>query len=206
MIPTFSDDERNPMILTRPLCLASTSPRRRDILEQFGLSFEVFAPQVHEEVVPGESPEEHVLRLAQAKVLAAASHYPSHVILAGDTVVAHDQEILGKPADEEDAVRMIRALSGRAHKVFSGYVVAEGPEGARCEKVVETAVVFRALPDDWIQWYVRQDESRDKAGAYGIQGLGGAMVERIEGSYTNVVGMPIEHIIWDMIDKGWIAL
>ena len=194
------------MRLTRPLCLASASPRRREFLERYGLPFVPFSPRVDESVLEGESPGAHVSRLAEAKAQAAAVLYPDHVVLAGDTVVVHGDAILGKPVDEEDARRMLTLLAGSEHRVLSAYLLWDARAGENRAKVVETRVVFRELPPQWIQWYSRQDESRDKAGAYGIQGLGGAMVERIEGSYPNVVGMPIEHILWDMIDKGWIAL
>ncbi len=194
------------MKLTRPLCLASTSPRRRELLERFGLEFVPFAPSADESALPGEPPAEHLLRVAGLKAEAARPRHPRHLVVAGDTAVLLDEEMLGKPGDAEAAMGMLSALSGRTHTVLSAYVILDAGGGDRCSGIVETRVTFRRLPPEWIQWYSRLDEPLDKAGAYGIQGIGCAMVERIEGSYTNVMGFPIEHIIWDMIGKGWMTL
>ena len=191
---------------TRPLCLASTSPRRRELLERFGLRFEPFSPAVEEKVLAGEAPADHVRRLAALKAESARGEFPGHLILGGDTVVVLGRAILGKPEGPDDAARMLRALSGRTHRVLSAYALIDGPSGGRRDNTVETRVRFRKLPEPWIQWYSRLDECLDKAGAYGIQGRGGALVARIDGSYTNVVGFPIENIIWDMMDEGWLTL
>ncbi len=191
---------------TRPICLASTSPRRRELLERFGLQFARFSPEVDERVLPGELPEVHVRRLAAAKAHAAREAYPDHLILAGDTVVEYGGAILGKPVDVADGEAMLTRLSGATHRVVSGYALYDGPGGEVCDGVVETRVTFRRLPMAWIRWYVRLDESRDKAGAYGIQGIGGAMVERIEGSYSSVVGFPVEAVVWAMLERGWLTL
>ena len=194
------------MKLTRPLCLASTSPRRRELLERFGLEFVVFAPSTDESPLPGEPPREHLLRVAGLKAEAARPHHQHHLVLAGDTAVYLGDEMLGKPGEAGTAMRMLSALSGKTHTVLSAYVILDDKGGDRCSGTVETRVTFRRLPREWIQWYSRLDEPLDKAGAYGIQGIGGAMVEKIEGSYNNVVGFPIENIIWDMIGKGWMTL
>jgi len=195
-----------PMKQQRALCLASTSPRRRELLERFGLEFAVFSPQVEERLLPGEAPGAHVQRLAAQKAEAARAAFPQHGILAGDTVVLHGEVILGKPADVADAERMLTRLSGETHRVLSAYALLDAATGEQSGGTVETRVTFRRLPPAWIQWYSRLDEARDKAGAYGIQGIGGAMVERIEGSYPNVVGFPIEVIVWDLLARGWVAL
>ncbi|MCH8077667.1 MAG: septum formation protein Maf [SAR324 cluster bacterium] len=194
------------MKLTRPLCLASASPRRRELLERFGLEFVQIAPSADESALPGEPPAEHLLRVAGLKAEAARAGHLEHLVLAGDTAVFLDGEMLGKPGEAEAARRMLSALSGRTHTVLTAYVILDARDGERCSGAVETRVTFRRLPPEWIQWYSRLDEPLDKAGAYGIQGIGGAMVERIDGSYTNVVGFPIENIIWDMIGKGWLTL
>jgi septum formation protein len=101
---------------------------------------------------------------------------------------------------------MLCLLSGATHRVLTGYRLLDAASGAHCARTVETCVTFRRLPPEWVRWYSRLDEARDKAGAYGIQGLGGAMVERIEGSYPNVVGLPVEAVLWDLVEQGWLAL
>ena len=191
---------------TRPLCLASSSPRRREILERFGLLFKLFAPSVDESPLPDELPAQHVERLSALKVAAVRAQIPEYLVLAADTVVVLGNEVLGKPAGAEDAQRMLHLLAGKTHEVLSGYALQDGKSGGKASGVVTTRVSFRALPPDWIRWYSRLEESRDKAGAYGIQGIGGAMIEKITGSYNNVVGLPIEEILWKMIDKGWITI
>ncbi|MDH4224828.1 MAG: Maf family protein [Deltaproteobacteria bacterium] len=191
---------------TRPFCLASASPRRAELLRQLGLVFEVWAAHVDETPLGDESPEEHVQRLALEKGRSAAEKFPGHLILAGDTVVELNGEILGKPEDPPHARRMLRALSSRCHRVMTGYVLWDGPTGERMEGMVETKVWFRELPPNWIHFYTAQAEPYDKAGGYAIQGLGGAMVHHLEGSYTNVVGFPVEAIFWDLLSKGWVVL
>jgi septum formation protein len=191
---------------TRPLCLASTSPRRRELLERYGLELALFAPAVDEALLPSEGPAAHVERLAVRKAEAARPGHPGHGILAGDTVVVLGEAILGKPADAADAERMLTRLSGATHTVRSAWCVLDADSGERATGSVETRVAFRRLPPAWIRWYSRLDEARDKAGAYGIQGIGGAMVERIEGSYPNVVGFPVDVVVWELLARGWLAL
>jgi septum formation protein len=193
------------MKLTRPLCLASASPRRRELLEQFGLTFDVVAPAVDETPHEGEPPEELVARLSRAKAEAARKDFPRHVILAGDTVVALGVQILGKPGSPQEAARMLGQLSGRTHRVLTGYTLLDGAGGRRIGRVVTTDVTFRVLPPEWVGWYSHLPEAWDKAGAYGIQGQGGAMVSDIRGSYTNVVGLPVESVIWDLVEQGWLT-
>lgn len=193
------------MRLTRPLCLASASPRRRALLEQFGLAFVTFAPAVDEAPLPGERPEALVARLASLKARAALAAHPSHLILAGDTVVALDGALLGKPDSPDAAAGMLRRLSGKVHRVLTGYELLDGPSGRRVTRVAETDVEFRVLPPAWVGWYSHLPEAADKAGAYAIQGQGGAMVSGIRGSYTNVVGLPVESVIWDLAEQGWLT-
>jgi septum formation protein len=190
----------------RPLCLASASPRRRELLQRFGLEFAVYAPQVDERALPGEAAEAHVERLARCKAEAARAGFPGHGILAGDTVVVHQGEILGKPVHAQDAQRMLERLSDATHRVLSAWYALDADTGQANGGIVETRVTFRRLPPAWIRWYSRLDEALDKAGAYGIQGIGGAMVERIEGSYPNVVGFPIEVVVWELLARGWLEL
>lgn len=195
-----------PLIQTRPLCLASASPRRAELLTRCGLRFETISPDVDESPLHHEAPRETVARLAAAKASAARSRFPNHVILGADTTVTIDGGMLGKPASQEDAARMLAALSGRTHRVLSAYCLLDAASGRAHTQVIETDVTFRELPPRWIAWYSAQPEARDKAGAYGIQGIGGAMVLRIEGSYTCVMGLPIEAIVWDLLERGWLTL
>lgn len=190
----------------RPLCLASTSPRRKALLEQFGLEFVRFAPEVDERALAGEAPAAHVERLAALKAETARAAFPGHGILAGDTVVVLGETILGKPSGKDDAAAMLSRLAGVTHRVLSAYRLLDAASGQSSGGIVETRVTFRQLPPAWIRWYSRLDEAQDKAGAYAIQGIGGAMVERIEGSYPNVVGFPIEAIVWELLARGWLAL
>lgn len=189
-----------------PLCLASASPRRRELLERAGLAFTVRAANVDERALPGESAEEYVSRLAGEKARAVRGDCPGSLIVAGDTAVVLEGRILGKPRDRAGGASMLRALSGRTHRVLSAYHVVNGADGEELRRTVETAVTFRDLPPFWIDWYCALPEMKDKAGAYAIQGVGGAMVSRIDGSYTNVVGFPVEDFLWDMIRRGWIRL
>ncbi len=175
------------------LVLASGSPRRRDLLEALGLSFEVRPADIDETPEVGELPEELVERLALSK--ARHSVERGEVVLAADTVVVCDGEILGKPRNREDTVRMLGKIQGRAHVVFTGIAVAVGPaaEQARSE-IVRTTVQMAEMTDAEIDWYSRTGEPDDKAGAYAIQGIGALFVRSIEGNYTNVVGLPLPRV------------
>ena len=170
------------------LRLASTSPRRREILAALGLEFSVVHVDVDESPLPGEDPGDMVLRLAVAKA-EAANAGPADVVIAADTAVIADEHVLGKPLDREDCLATLDLLGGRAHKVLTG-VAVHGPSGSRTA-LSETNVYFREISRDEALAYWQSGEPQDKAGAYGIQGLGGAFVERIEGSYSGVVGLPV---------------
>ena len=170
------------------LILASQSPRRREILERAGIEVQVCVAGVDESGVAGESPEEHVRRLARAK--AEAVPVPEGgIVLGADTAVVVDGEILGKPRHDDDAADMLRRLSGRTHEVLTGVSLRQG--AYEVGRVQATAVVFRSLTEEEITWYVASGEGRDKAGGYAIQGLASRFIPRIEGSYSNVVGLPV---------------
>lgn len=194
------------MKLKRPLCLASASPRRAELLTRFGLSFRVQAADLDETPQTGEAPEALVRRLAAGKAGQVAETLTDHLVLAGDTVVAYEGTLLNKPADAGDNLDMLRRLSGHTHQVVTGYQLLDAASGQQVDRTVTTQVTFRQLSEDWMQWYTAQGEGLDKAGGYGIQGLGGALVERIEGSYTNVVGLPVEAVLWDLHAHGWLEL
>jgi septum formation protein len=171
------------------LLVASASPRRRDLLLRLGLSLEVVAPGVSEATIDGESPADYVKRVARHKGDAVRERFPGRVLLAADTAVVLDGAILGKPSSPETAEEMLRRLSGREHCVLTAVVVS-GPMG-QLETTVSTRVRFREISAREIAWYVATGEPMDKAGAYAIQDRGGMFVATIEGSATNVVGLPL---------------
>lgn len=172
------------------LVLASASPRRADLLRAAGYDFIIRPPAVDESIVPGESACAHVCRLADAKAAAAAAAAaPGDVVLGADTVVVVDGLILGKPADDAEAAGMLRRISGRSHEVLTGVTLRR--DGRTRSAVARTVVHFTHLTEEDLAWYVASGEPRDKAGAYGVQGLASRFVERIEGSYANVVGLPV---------------
>jgi septum formation protein len=175
------------------LVLASASPRRKMILEQLGLGFRVLPSGIDESALPGETPEQHVERLARDKAdeilqrLAAKGEVAW--VLAADTMVVVDAEVLGKPRDDADALRMLMLLSGRTHRVITGIALRHARRGGE-SAVFSTQVGFRRLDRASAQAYVASGEARDAAGSYAIQGLGTGLVTEIAGSYTNVVGLP----------------
>ena len=176
-------------INTRRIILASGSPRRKSLLESIGIEFTVYRPDTDESRFPNESPANYCMRLARSKAFAGAEHFPDSLIIAADTIVVIDGEILGKPHDRPDAVRMLKALQGREHEVITGLAVVSGErEQVHAE---HSAVRFRALNDSEISAYVETGECDDKAGAYAVQGLGSLIVEGINGDYYNVVGLPL---------------
>src|SRR5580700_10877751 len=170
------------------LVLASQSPRRSEILRQAGIFFTVRALPVDETPLPGERPEDYVQRLAEAKAMAVPSA-PSEVVLGADTTVVVDGEMLGKPADAADARRMIAMLAGRRHRVLTGICLKRGAEKVRDWAVTE--VWFAPMSAAEIEEYAASGEPMDKAGAYAIQGLASKYVEKIEGCYFNVMGLPV---------------
>ena len=172
------------------LILASGSPRRRQLLEQIGLTFVVRSSDVDESVSPGLTPAQVVESLSARKGEAvAAEAVPGDLVLSADTVVALDGAILGKPRDRAEAEAMLTALSGRTHQVYTGVTLLQ--DGRRLTGHEVTAVTFRPLSPEEIAAYVSTGEPMDKAGAYGIQGLGALLVERLEGDYFNVMGLPL---------------
>lgn len=175
----------------RPLVLASGSPRRREMLAAMGFSFEVRPAELDESPLPGEDAAAYVGRLALAKARATAATLPGSgaLVLGADTVVTLDGELLGKPQDEADARRMLRLLAGRRHQVLTGVALLDGER--EWLEVAKTEVEIAPLSEAEIAGYVASGECRDKAGAYAVQGLGGLFVTRIDGNYSNVVGLPL---------------
>ena len=190
------------------IVLASASPRRRELLAQVGLAAEVVPADVDETVLPGETPQNHVVRLSAAKAMAVADRpdVAGRWFIGSDTVVVRDDCILGKPADAAAAAAMLRSLSGRSHEVVSGYAVFDRNRGRTLSGAVVTRVWFKALTEQEIAGYLATGEPFDKAGAYAIQGLGAFMVPRIEGSYPNVVGLPLCEVIAALEECGAVNL
>ena len=175
------------------LVLASQSPRRRELLTLVGLAHEVRPADVDETPLPGEEPVPHAERLARAKAETLAALAPDAAVVAADTIVVIDGLILGKPADAADARATLRRLAGRTHTVFTAVAVARG--GRTVSGVEEVQVTFRALDDREIASYVATGEPMDKAGSYGIQGFGATIVERIDGDYFAVMGLPLVRLV-----------
>jgi septum formation protein len=175
-------------VVTR-LVLASSSPRRAEILTALGIPFLVTPADVDETVAPGESGLQAAVRLAREKAAVGAARRPDDWVLAADTLVLLDGSILGKPSDDAEARDMLRMLSGREHRVVTAVRLARG-SGSGQDAVEESRVRIAALDDEEIRWYVSTGEPRDKAGAYAVQGLGARFIESVEGSFTNVMGLP----------------
>ena len=181
-----------PSKLGNTVILASGSPRRRELLELLGMSFEVH-PAADEEIPePSESPSAFAVRAARAKALLVAEDFPRSPVLASDTVVEIDNRVLGKPVSTAEARAMLRMLSGRTHQVHTAVALVVN---GRCQSLLDTADVrFRPLDDRIIDWYIATTEPMDKAGAYAVQGAGGLLVESIEGSPQTVIGLPIHRL------------
>jgi septum formation protein len=174
------------------LTLASASPRRAELLFSAGIPFDVLPVEVDETFLPGENPEQGVARLAEAKAAAGAAIRPDQIVLGADTTVVIGGQPLGKPADADDAARMLRTLSGATHEVLTGLCLRQGIR--RLVHVEATRVHMTRMDESEIAWYISTGEPYDKAGAYAVQGLASRFISRIEGSYSNVVGLPISNV------------
>lgn len=190
-------------VLTRPIVLASGSPRRQDLLGRIGLAFRVMVPGLAEERLPGEEPPAMARRLALEKAVWVARELggeaiPGTLVIGADTIVVLGDEVLGKPAGAQEAYAMLSKLSGRTHRVLTGVAVVEiasPPDGFVSKaEVEETLVTFRPLSPEEIWRYIESGEPMDKAGAYGVQGLGSVIVQRVEGCFFNVVGLPLPRL------------
>jgi septum formation protein len=200
----------SPIILyvkTNPsLILASESPRRRELLSALGLPFRVAPSGVDETPLPGEAPARYALRAALDKGTEIAGKHPSAWVLSADTVVAVDREILGKPGDRADARRMLSLLAGREHRVYTSVCLLCAGRGYRDAGTETTRVAFRPLTREEIAAYARTGECDDKAGAYAAQGTGMLLIDRVGGSFTNVVGLPMTRVVKMLMKAGLIAV
>ena len=175
-----------------PLILASGSPRRRHWMESLGIPFELQVPSVDETPLLDEDPQDLVLRLAELKAEVVARRNPGRWVMAADTTVAVDHHTLNKPLDVDDAVRMLTLIQGRAHQVHTGFCLRKNDE---VHSFVDTAQVrFRPMSEAQIRWYVATREPMDKAGSYAIQGIGALFIEGVEGSFSTVMGLPVERM------------
>lgn len=177
------------------MILASSSPRRRELLASLGLQFQVVPAEIGEVPSPCEAAKDFAVRVAEKKALVVGTRSPDAWVIGADTIVVVEGEILGKPLDREDAKRMLQLLSDREHLVLTGYVLLKTAAGKKLKGVEETRVKINTLEEREIEWYINTGEPFDKAGAYAIQGKGAFMVEWIRGSYTNVVGLPLCQLV-----------
>ncbi len=184
------------------LILASASPRRRRFLQELGLKFSVVPAEIDETLHRAEKPRDFVLRLSREKAMTVSRDYPQACVVAADTVVVLGEEILGKPADSDHAVGMLGRLSGKWHQVWTGFCLCRHDGNLLVHGAVMTKVLFRQLPEELCRAYVLTGEPMDKAGSYGLQGRGGFLVERIEGSYSNVIGLPVAELVEELLAAG----
>jgi septum formation protein len=184
-----------------PLVLASSSPRRAEILRAVGWAFETSPADVDESLRAGERPEDYVRRLAREKAEAVAASRLFGLVLGADTTVVVEGEILGKPRDEEEASHMLRRLGGRWHEVLTGVALVRAETGQAVTGLERTRVRFAETTDEEIAWHIRTGELLDKAGAYAIQGRAALFIEAIEGDYWNVVGLPVR-LVYELAKKG----
>ncbi len=176
------------------IILASASPRRKEILQNTKLKFEKEKSDIEEVILENESPENMVVRLAYEKAFNVAKTNKDKLVIGADTIVAIDDEVLGKPKDEKEAYQMIKRLSNKTHKVITGISLINLKENKVIKDYVVSFVTFKNLSDDSIKDYINTNESLDKAGAYGIQGYGTLLVDNIQGDYFNIVGLPISRL------------
>jgi len=183
------------LINDEKLILASKSPRRKELLEQIGLSIKIIPSDIDEKRVRLKEPEEFVRELSFLKAESIAGLYPDSWILGADTIVVVQDRILGKPQSENDAVRMLSSLNNRTHSVYTAFCIINHKKETIIKQSIETRVNFKRLSDREINWYVGTKEPFDKAGAYAIQGIGAFLVKQISGSYSNVVGLPVCEVV-----------
>ena len=191
---------------TNRLILASASPRRQELLTAAGLNFQIIPAHVNEAYRKGETPRSHVQRLACDKAAAIAKKYPESWVLGADTIVVIDDMILGKPKNKKQARQMMERLSGRFHKVFTGFAVVCKAAQLQKTKIIQTSVQFKKINQQEMEWYVSCSEPYDKAGGYAAQGRGACFIKSLRGSYTNVIGLPVCEVMEELEKLGAIQL
>ncbi|HMK44767.1 MAG TPA: Maf family protein [Dissulfurispiraceae bacterium] len=190
----------------RPIILASASPRRKELLSRIGLVFRVSSAHTDERCDAQLTPRACARAISRHKAECAAKYHPDDLIIAADTIVVLGGKILGKPADNADARRMLRSLSGRCHIVITAYTILDAATGKARTRAVESKVWFRKLSDHEIKAYIRTGEPFDKAGAYGIQAFGALLVKKIDGDYFNVMGLPLASLAQTLKEFGIVIL
>lgn len=188
------------------LILASSSPRRQELLSLLKIPLKIVPSEVEEFFRKGEKPEKHVRRLAAAKAQEIGKKFPKQWVLAADTVVVIKGEVLGKPKDAQEAESMLKKLSGKEHQVLTGYCLLHAGSAQKKERTVLSWVKFKKLSPEEIHWYINTGEPFDKAGGYAVQGKAAFMIKEIRGSYTNVVGLPLCEVIEDLQELGVIGI
>ncbi len=190
------------MPLSKPphIVLASGSPRRRELLNNLGIDFEIFVTDIDESIKENEAPQILVERLSNAKATSAAKKYPKSLVIAADTIVVLKGKILGKPKDPQENHYFLEMLSGQTHKVYTGYALNLG--GKKTISSLKSKVTFRHLTNEEIHQYITTNEGMDKAGGYGIQNFGAIMVKEISGCYFNIVGLSLSHIVDEVKKLG----
>lgn len=186
----------------RKIILASTSPRRKQLLEKTGLKFDVVGSDYEEDMTLKLKPKELAKHLSMGKAKSVAAKYRNAVVIAADTFIAYKDRVLGKPHTPEQAKKTLRMLSGKAHSVITGFTIVDTATGKKVSKAVETKVYFKKLIDSEISGYIKSKEPLDKAGAYAIQGLGAVLVEKIEGDFFNVMGLPVNALVTELRKFG----
>jgi len=175
--------------------LASVSPRRKELLKGMGIEFDVIPSGINEDFLNGETPRDHVLRLSKEKSSAVSCNNPDVWVLGADTVVIIDGEVIGKPGTQNEARAMLARLSGREHRVITGFTIVNKSAGVMITDTVESFVIFKEISEDEMDWYVKTKEPYDKAGGYAVQGMAAFFIREIRGSYTNVVGLPLTEVV-----------
>lgn len=191
--------------MIKNVILASSSPRRRELLAEAGVEFEIIAPHVDETADLSLSPEENARIIAELKARTISAIRRDKLVIAADTMVVLDGEMIGKPVDEADAIKMLSRLSGRKHKVITGVAMAHVERGVWWSGVETSYTLFRVIPLDDIVAYVKTGEPMDKAGAYAVQGRAGEWIEGFEGSVSNIIGLPMELLTRALRDLGYIG-
>lgn len=193
------------MYLKQRIILASASPRRKQLLSSVGLKFKTIPAHVNENYLRGETPKQHVRRLAQSKAKIVSEKYPDTWVLGADTIVVIDGQILGKPENKAQAKKMLQKLSGRTHKVYTAFTITRAASSISRTRVIQSAVSFKNISPDEIKWYISSKEPYDKAGGYAAQEKGASFIKSVRGSYTNVIGLPLCEVLDEFKTLGVIS-